>query len=313
MNYLKKDFRVNLMAEKMSCKRKLEETTECEEVTSTKRLSQTSSLLKPDYKALLYATEVSSLIGKDPYLTKTQALYRLLNKDRDFAFYINKIKKETNNTKEDEVKKFLNQKQVKAKVIQIVSEISLMKNLSDLDDLIAQKVDVFMKTIKTLESDVFQRVRKDMIGLVNMKRGIIRENDSLNKLRQDYGLKIINGNTKTYKFNDYSSFYEITGRVDGFNGRRVIEVKNRTRPNNGPPEKDRLQVLIYLKMLKLRNGILVEHFPNEKIEKTDVNYNEDEFKDIHQKLVEIVTRVRKMTKNDLEELIIQNDKDYFSF
>lgn len=266
--------------------------------------------LKPNYRPKINANEIAALIGDDPFVTQDQALYKLLWKDEDFKEEIIRIKNKTNNFREKEVRDCLRELRPLAK--EIASEIVNLKKNIELSGIIERKIEKLMEiTQKNLSTAAYKRVKQELIGEVNKQRGVLLEDSTIKALQKRKLEYIRPGNDHTY-FDNFG-FYTVKAKVDAYlDDDTIVEIKNRIRPTKEAPLKDLIQLTMYLNITKRSHGILAEQFPSGKIRETHIKYDYDEFLRIHKKLMKLTYRIRNITRNGLEKLIIQNDSDNFN-
>lgn len=109
---------------------------------------------------------------------------------------------------------------------------------------------------------------------INTKRGILHENNIIQKYNTKHNTTITNCNEKNYKYdlveinkNDIIYKFYISGYIDGVDNNTLIEIKNRrSRLFKTIPEYECVQLEIYLRMLNLNKAKLIENFNDKFLE-----------------------------------------------
>lgn len=275
--------------------------------------TESTPFLNSTYKPRFYACNVAKLIGKSSFQTQTQALYEYLKDDKFFKPWFKIIWQETKNNKQLLVWK--NLKRIEFQLKSISNDVGHVgKGSENVDDVIKEKVTATIRQMnmnETLAPQIIKKVNYEAISKINMSRGVRLEKVTLDTLAVQQGYIITGKNDKKY-LKDFGHFI-LSGKVDGIDEResRIIEVKNRTRFMHEPPIYDKIQCLIYMVLTDMKSCLLVEHFPDGDIRKTQLDFDQKEFNEIHDKLVEITLRIRGLTKDSLAELIVQHDNETF--
>jgi hypothetical protein len=269
--------------------------------------------LNSTYKPRFYACDIAKLVGQSSFQTPTQALYEYLKADKFFKPWVRQIWQETNNNKQLLVWKSLQamQPQLKA-VTKNVSHVG--QGAENVDIRIKEQVTTIIKHLnkdEKLAPEILNKVNREATSRVNMSRGVNLEAVTLDTLAVQQGYAITGKNDKKY-FKDFGNFI-ISGKVDGIDASqsRVIEIKNRTRFMSEPPHYDKIQCLIYMVLTEMKSCLLVEHFPDGQIRETQLDFNEEQFNEIYDKLEQLTFKIRCLTKNGLAELIAQHDEETF--
>ena len=288
---------------------------------SSKFLKDESDILTDDYDEDDYidskytgkftASEIAALIGKHEYRSVAQALYKILLKNEKFESLIEEVKRETNNKNELIVNKYVYRASKDLK--RIIEEVSEDKKTTKIDSYIDDQISVIMSNMKISDQEdnlMARRVQKEMRSRVNMARGTKLEHLSLDQLELQHGIKVSKRNSKLYKYE--CKEFILSGKIDGFDEENVcvIEVKNRVKYVENPPHYDMIQCVIYMKLTNSKKCLLVESFPDKAMRQTLLEWNQEEYDEIHENLCDLVKRVRKMTKTEVKELIKKYDADY---
>lgn len=217
------------------------------------------------------ASNVASLIGKNPFKTQQDAL--------------NEVMIDNGLIEED------------VEATELIEEIqSVCKHETD---LVCQS-----KTQGELEANikVYEQKVKDItrakgetdsspvvlhaLNLAVKERGTRIEEESTNKLEASSGLAIHSRNSKCYIYCIPSSNIVIAGRTDGFQGDdTVIETKTRRRFWKSPPEYDIIQLRCYMKLTNRKIGILNECFPDKSNRITKIEWSDSVWSEIENKLI----------------------------
>lgn len=223
------------------------------------------------------ASNVASLIGKNPFKTRDDALNEVLI-DNGLIY-------------ED------------VEAIELIEEIqSVCKHETN---LVCES-----KTQSELEENIkiYERKVKDVAGakgeqdnspvvvhalsLAIKERGVRAEEESTNKLEASSGLAIHSRNAKCYVYYVPSSNIVIAGRTDGFQGEdTVVETKTRRRFWKSPPEYDMIQLRCYMKLTNRKIGILNECFPDKTNRITKIEWCDLIWSEIENKLITQLSKI----------------------
>lgn len=223
------------------------------------------------------ASNVASLIGKNPFKTRDDALNEVLIDNGLIC--------------ED------------VEAIELIEEIqSVCKHETN---LVCES-----KTQSELEENIkiYERKVKDVAGakgeqdnspvvvhalsLAIKERGVRAEEESTNKLEASSGLAIHSRNAKCYVYYVPSSNIVIAGRTDGFQGEdTVVETKTRRRFWKSPPEYDMIQLRCYMKLTNRKIGILNECFPDKTNRITKIEWCDLIWSEIENKLITQLSKI----------------------
>ena len=232
----------------------------------------------------LNASEIASLINKNPYKTQEESVHDVLcrvtkkknTKDEDKFDVISKeelekllqlfnkeelINKETYKKLEAEVKEGKNIKKVSKTLFEKISKESINSKCTDESKVKQKKIEE--KIDKIVKKDT-KEVKHYVNGFINKQRGIKNEGKIIEKYEGKHKTKISNNNDCLYKlklFNlgDYS--INICGKIDGIENNELIEVKNRrNRLFTFIPEYEQIQTEIYFRLTNLCKGKLIQNY-----------------------------------------------------
>lgn len=217
------------------------------------------------------ASNVASLIGKNPFKTPQDALSEvlidngLLQEDVEATELIEEI-----------------QSVCKAEtdlVCQSKNQVELEANIR----VYQQKVKEF--TQAKGESDT-SPVVLHALGLAVKERGTRIEEASTNKLEVSSGIPIHSRNASCYVHCIPGSSIVIAGRTDGLQGEdTVIETKTRRRFWKSPPEYDIIQLRCYMKLTNRKLGMLNECFPDGTNRITKIEWSDSLWSEIENRLI----------------------------
>ena len=220
------------------------------------------------------ASNVASLIGKNPFKTQKDALDEVM------------------------IDNGLMQEDVEA--IELIEEIQSVckaetalvcesKTASELE----ANIRVYQQKVKEIaqakgESDT-SPVVLHALSLAVKERGTRIEEESTNKLEASTGVQIHSRNAQCYIYSIPGSNVVIAGRTDGLQGDdTVVETKTRRRFWKSPPEYDLIQLRCYMKLTNRKVGILNECFPDGSNRVTKIEWSDSVWSDIEGKLSTII-------------------------
>ena len=222
------------------------------------------------------ASNVASLIGKNPFKTPQDALDEVL------------------------VDNGLLQEDVAA--LELIEEIqSVCKDETDrvcqskTQSELEENIKVYERKVKEITSAKGEKDSSPVVlhalGLAVKERGTRIEEQSTNKLEVSTGVAIHSRNAKCYVYAIPSSNIVIAGRTDGLQGEdTVIETKTRRRFWKSPPEYDIIQLRCYMKLTNRKLGILNECFPDGSNRVTKIEWSDSIWSEIENGLIEKVGR-----------------------
>lgn len=217
------------------------------------------------------ASNVASLIGKNPFKTQQDALNEvlmdnaLLEEDVEATELIEEIqsvcKAETDLVCQSKTPREL---EANIKVYEEkVKEITRAKGETDTSPVVLHALSLAVK-----------------------ERGTRTEEASTNKLEMSSGVSIHSRNAQCYVYCIPSSNIVIAGRTDGLQGEdTVVETKTRRRFWKSPPEYDIIQLRCYMKLANRKIGILNECFPDGSNRVTKIEWSDSVWSEIENKLI----------------------------
>jgi hypothetical protein len=217
------------------------------------------------------ASNVASLIGKNPFKTPQDAL--------DEVLMDNGLMQE-----DVEATKLIEEIQSVCKTE--TDRVCQSKTPRELEE----NIKVYEKKVKEItrakgETDT-SPVVLHALGLAVKERGTRTEEESTNKLEVSSGAAIHSRNTACYVYYVPSSNIVIAGRTDGLQGEdTVIETKTRRRFWKSPPEYDLIQLRCYMKLVNRKVGMLNECFPDGSNRVTKIEWSDSVWSEIENKLI----------------------------
>jgi len=217
------------------------------------------------------ASNVASLIGKNPFKTPQDALNEvlldngLLQEDVEATELIEEI-----------------QSVCKAET-DLVCQSKTSSELEANIRVYEQKVKEFTQAKGESDSSP---VVLHALSLAVKERGTRIEQDSTNKLEASSGIPIHSRNASCYVYHIPSSNVVIAGMTDGLQGEdTVVETKTRRRFWKSPPEYDLIQLRCYMKLTNRKLGILNECFPDGSNRVTKIEWSDSLWSEIENKLI----------------------------
>ncbi len=112
--------------------------------------------------------------------------------------------------------------------------------------------------------EIKEFVNKD----INLKRGIKNEDKIIQNYNKKYKTTVTDNNSKVFYYpfieinkNNTTYKFQISAKIDGLENDMLIEIKNRrNKLLNKIPTYEQVQLEIYLRILKLQTGKLIENF-----------------------------------------------------
>jgi len=262
-------------------------------------------------KPVFYASEVAALIGKHPYKSVDEALFRVISATPKWKPLIADIKRNTGTRTEKEVVEKADAT-IKAAIERAVTT-AISSNEKDIQTTIVN----FQKeaTVKILnEALIGKEAPPEFVnaaGRIQSKASTIdQEAVALEssrtvkvlaqEIQKQRGTKMeaptedrfgvtSRGDPVRYECDEYT----IVGYIDGMHNDRVVETKNRKRFWKTPPPYDIIQLRCYMKM-KGADGILLECFPGHPDRHTRVDRDDGEWETIHDNLVYVSEQLERM-------------------
>jgi hypothetical protein len=217
------------------------------------------------------ASNVASLIGKNPFKTQHDALNEvmidngLMSEDVEAIELIEQIQSVCRNETEL-VCQSKTQSELEANIRvyeQKVKEITRAKGETDNSPVVLHALSLAVK-----------------------ERGTRTEEASTNKLEASTGVLIHSRNAQCYIYSIPGSNIVIAGRTDGLQGEdTVIETKTRRRFWKSPPEYDIIQLRCYMKLTNRKLGVLNECFPDGSNRVTNIEWSDSVWSEIENKLI----------------------------
>ena len=271
----------------------------------------------PNYHCAFNVSEVAIVIGENPHVSTTKALYEYLIKIPSFKRIIDRKNFQQNLNKEDKfVKNLIKTFEIPLK--QIVSEL-IQKRLEDMDEVNNFINSKIMNLSYIIPEDIrteklISIIESQFKSEINKFRGIILEPKSLNEIESEKNIKITNRNTEKIEEWSRNKFYKLIGKVDGISivnhEKCVIEVKNRMIKRDSLPIYDYIQCILYMKLTKTKKCYLYECYSDGSKKETLIEWNQEVYKNIDIKLTEFVNLIRQIRLEDINILIKKHQNEY---
>jgi len=140
---------------------------------------------------------------------------------------------------------------------------------------------------------------------IQKRRGTKLEDKAENDHAVATGVEVTNRNS----FVDFEcDAYRLIGYLDGMQSEKVVETKNRKRFWTIPPAYDFVQLRCYMFMKGKKDGVLLENFPGRGPRTTEVPWNDEAWMDIHEGLCDVSRTIANITEQDAAALA----RDVFS-
>jgi hypothetical protein len=134
---------------------------------------------------------------------------------------------------------------------------------------------------------------------IQKRRGTRLEDKAENEHAVSTGVQVTDRNT----FVDFEcSDYRLIGYLDGIQGGKVVETKNRKRFWTTPPAYDFIQLRCYMFMKGEKDGVLLENFPGRPPRTTEVPWDDERWMDIHAGLCGVARTIANITEEDVQSL-----------
>ena len=134
---------------------------------------------------------------------------------------------------------------------------------------------------------------------IQKRRGTRLEDKAENEHAVSTGIQVTDRNT----FVDFEcSDYRLIGYLDGIQGDKVVETKNRKRFWTTPPAYDFIQLRCYMFMKGEKDGVLLENFPGRAPRTTEVPWDDERWMDIHAGLCGVARTIANITEEDAHSL-----------
>ena len=290
-------------------------------------------------KTRFSASDVASLLGKNPYKTSTETLLKTLKLMPKFKDILLQVKKDTGTKTETEIIKEATV-EIKTELKESIQMVIHSTSETEIDETIQSFKEKLLLTIventllgeretKSIEiNDAILRVKEGettikeecvlltlnenvrntiektkevevLVSEIQKQRGIQLEN----VVEDNYTIKTSRPVLERNTFLKYECHeYKLIGYIDGMVENKVIETKNRKRFWENTPLYDIIQLRCYMFMKGKVDGILYENFPQEEPRETLFLWNEDEWKDIHNGLCKIAEEIRVFSLEIVKEM-----------
>jgi len=140
---------------------------------------------------------------------------------------------------------------------------------------------------------------------IQKRRGTKLEDKAENNYAAETGIEVTNRNS----FVDFEcDAYRLIGYLDGMQGEKVVETKNRKRFWTTPPAYDFVQLRCYMFMKGKKDGVLLENFPGRGPRTTEVPWDDEPWMEIHDGLCDVARTIENITEEDARTLA----RDVFS-
>jgi hypothetical protein len=134
---------------------------------------------------------------------------------------------------------------------------------------------------------------------IQKRRGTKLEDKAENDHAAATGIEVTGRNT----FVDFECpDYRLIGYLDGMQGEKVVETKNRKRFWTVPPAYDFVQLRCYMFMKGKKDGVLLENFPGRGPRTTEVPWNDEQWEEIHEGLCGVARTIANITEEDAHDL-----------
>ena len=134
---------------------------------------------------------------------------------------------------------------------------------------------------------------------IQKRRGTRLEDKAENEHAVSTGVQVTDRNT----FVDFEcDSYRLIGYLDGIQGGKVVETKNRKRFWTTPPAYDFIQLRCYMFMKGEKDGVLLENFPGRSPRTTEVPWDDERWMDIHAGLCGVARTIANITEEDAQSL-----------
>jgi hypothetical protein len=134
---------------------------------------------------------------------------------------------------------------------------------------------------------------------IQKRRGTKLEDKAENDHAAATGIEVTGRNT----FVDFEcDDYRLIGYLDGMQGEKVVETKNRKRFWTVPPAYDFVQLRCYMFMKGKKDGVLLENFPGRGPRTTEVPWNDEQWAEIHEGMCGVARTIANITEEDAHDL-----------
>ena len=134
---------------------------------------------------------------------------------------------------------------------------------------------------------------------IQKRRGTKLEDKAENDHAAATGIEVTGRNS----FVDFEcDSYRLIGYLDGMQGEKVVETKNRKRFWTVPPAYDFVQLRCYMFMKGKKDGVLLENFPGRGPRTSEVPWNDEQWAEIHDGLCDVARTIANITEEDARDL-----------
>ena len=291
--------------------------------------------MKPRFSA----SDVASLLGRNPYRTKNESLLKVLSNmpkyksailglketmgvknDREIVAEASpsalkamwkSVDQAVGATSDEQVEKAIStfkQEHVR-QVVQETLEGKRAPTCAALEEVVA-RVAAGQTTIENemptlcVQPEVKMAIESTqehqvLASEIQKRRGTKLEDKAENDHAAATGIEVTGRNT----FVDFEcDEYRLIGYLDGMQGEKVVETKNRKRFWTVPPSYDFVQLRCYMFMKGKKDGVLLENFPGRGPRTTEVPWNDEQWEEIHEGLSSLARTIANITEEDAHDL-----------
>lgn len=274
-------------------------------------------------KPIFYASEVAALIGKNPYKSVEEALFRVVSAMPKWKATIETIKQDTGFQTEKEI--------VDATSATVKESIEKTVNTSLFERDVEKVITKFKKTVTTeLLADALSgkevapefKAAASRIAAnestIEQEAPVLQKSNTVSVLSREiqkqrgtrlessaedtFGGVTHRGDSARYETDNYI----LVGYIDGQKDGKIVETKNRKRFWKEPPPYDIIQLRCYMKMKGDIDGVLLECFPAHHPRETSVQWNPEIWQTIDSGLIDVVRRIEVLTASNIRELVDKN-------
>jgi len=281
-------------------------------------------------------SEVASLLNQNPYKSKNETLLKILTYLPQFKDVVLDVKKtfgaktdrevvnsatpaslnamyksvnmSVSATSDSQMEKAIDTFK-KEHIKQVIQETVEGKRPPSSSPIVREMVNNIKEGKSTLEeacshSDVVSHIQatqehKVLSSEIQKRRGIQLEDKAENNYAQETGIEVTNRNSVIqFECPEYRMF----GYLDGMQGDKVVETKNRKRFWTTPPAYDFIQLRCYMFMKGKTNGVLLENFPGKPPRTTEVEWDDLKWQEIHQGLCQVANEIKEMTEEEARSI-----------
>jgi hypothetical protein len=306
----------------------------------------TSSIKETPNQIYLSISQIAILTGYSPYGSLIEMILNLWSKvnkngyNKKISELENKFSKSFKSLSEWEklsvISNELGLNDLKYKIANAMKNNSQHNLLSDQESLITQIKDTTIKDTKNKEmtNDELENKKQILYKLVNSftNRGFGSHNEksaiSIYKNITNFDIieqqNIVLARIQKASNQNLNTEWFIKGKIDGIaikdQQKILIEIKNRTKTLFGElKDYEKPQIQMYLKLMELEKGHLVEHLKNDTIDNSndnkhtniiDVSYDSEYCKLIIDRLKKFIKFFYNFIENEqLQELVLLNGSD----